>query len=99
MISVRCAAILACATRPQTADHREHRRRLVANAISPAWPNAIQDLDRPVIDQEVLELEYEPITARELNADAQGSHLCDRLLRGSATFREDLLTPLLRGGS
>jgi hypothetical protein len=69
---------------------------LFANAVPPAWPNAIQHLDGPLIDLG-LEVEHEPIPASELDLDAQRSKLCDRLLRLPAILRQDLVTPLLPG--
>jgi hypothetical protein len=70
---------------------------LFANAVAPLWPNALQDLDRPVIDPDALEIDHEPIAARELDTDAQRSQLRDHLLRLPATLREDFVPPLLPG--
>src|SRR5829696_1953100 len=70
---------------------------LFANAVAPPWPSALQDLDRPVIDPDVLEMDDEPIVARELDTDAQRSQLRDHFLRLAATLREDLVPPLLPG--
>jgi hypothetical protein len=70
---------------------------LFADAVAPLWPNALQDLDRPVIDPDALEIDHEPIAARELDTDAQRSQLRDHLLRLPATLREDLVPPLLPG--
>src|SRR5215218_7806364 len=70
---------------------------LFANAVAPLWPSALQVLDRPVIDPDVLEMDDEPIVARELDTDAQRSQLRDHFLRLAATLREDLVPPLLPG--
>ena len=72
---------------------------LFANAVAPLWPSALQDLDRPVIDPDVLEMDDEPIVARELDTDAQRSQLRDHFLRLAATLRENLVPPLLPGHS
>ena len=69
---------------------------LFANAVLPAWPNAIQHLDGPLIDLG-LKVEHEPVPASELDSNAKRSKLCDRLLRLAAILREDLVTPLLPG--
>jgi hypothetical protein len=70
---------------------------LFANAVPPLWPNALQDLDGPLIDPDALEIDHEPIAARELDTDAQRSQLRDHLLRLPATLREDLVPPLPLG--
>src|SRR5215204_4280439 len=70
---------------------------LFANAVAPLWPSALEELDRPVIDPDVLEMDDEPIVARELDTDAQRSQLRDHFLRLAATLREDLVPPLLLG--
>ena len=67
---------------------------LFADALLPAWPNAIQHLDGPLIDLGLLEIEHEPIAAPQFHLNAQRSQLCDRLLRLATTLREDLVTPL-----
>jgi hypothetical protein len=50
-----------------------------------------------VIDPGVLEIDDEPIAARELDTDAQRSQLRDHLLGLPATLRENLVPPLLPG--
>jgi hypothetical protein len=69
---------------------------LFANAVSPAWPHAIEHLDASLIDLG-LEVEDEPFPASKLDLNAQRSKLCDRLLRLAAIRREDPVTPLLPG--
>jgi hypothetical protein len=47
------------------------------------------------IDLGVLKGEYERVPVPEFNADAQGSQLCDRLLRPAAILGADLVSPLI----
>jgi hypothetical protein len=57
---------------------------LIADALPPARPNALQGLAHPVIDNE-----HEQVAALQLNTESQGSHLRNRLLRLGATLWAD----------
>jgi hypothetical protein len=62
---------------------------LIADALPPARPNALQGLAHPVIDDGVLDNEHEQVAALQLNTESQGSHLRNRLLRLGATLWAD----------
>jgi hypothetical protein len=68
---------------------------LLRNAPPPAGPNALQRLERPVVDLGVLDREYEQVATPQLNQHSRGPHLRNRLLRLAAKFRADFVTPLL----
>jgi hypothetical protein len=69
---------------------------LIANALSPIRPHALQGLARPVIGHGVLGGQHEQASAPQLDPESQGSHLSNRLLRPAAKLRADLVLPLLR---